>query len=108
MRRGGREHRNEKKRLNSKKRERERERRKPNQAGKWQELLHAASMFFICDTAMVSGTRKDKGVRHRITRRRVEEAPGRAPGLKLYISHPRGFRQQGLKLAAASAAWQLM
>lgn len=56
---GGGECGNEKKRLNSKKKK---ERRKTNQAGKWQELFYTAGMFFICDTAAVSGTKKDRDV----------------------------------------------
>lgn len=38
------------------------ERRKTNQVGKWQGLYHTAGMFFICDTAAMSGTKKDKDV----------------------------------------------
>lgn len=85
------------------------ERRKTNQVGKWQGLYHTAGMFFICDTAAMSGTKKDKDVQ--IQSHKEESRGSSWEGSwseTRRLSHPRCFRQQGLKITATSAAWQLM
>lgn len=70
----------------------------------WQGLCHTARMLFICDTAVVSGTEKDKDVQTESGR---EEA-GLTPGDSHPPCSPSSCGQQGLRLTATSAVQQLM